>query len=387
MNVANADIPSSFPRRVLLLVVGTTPQILTETLWALVNRETAFVPTEIHVMTTVDGAKRIELQLLKQGAYFDQFCVEYGVTGKIDFRMDYVQVIQDQSGRMLRDIVTPEDNESAADQIIEWIRQFACDDKCAIHACLAGGRKTMGFYLGYGMSLLGRRQDRLSHVLVTQDFENNHEFFYIPRREKVLVIQDMTGPNGGGRPVTTLDAKIWLAEIPFVRLGDGMPKELRSGKITYTKTVEATQRVLANNEILIDVSARKLVCAGEEIRLPAKDLAFYLWFARRRSILGEKSWITYNSNDSTKEVPEFLRAYLDILKGDELNPFYEEARKKLQNGFDGAVYWAQPKNKIKAAITRVLGRRAEPYLIHTSKRGKITFYSLTLLPSMIQIVD
>ena len=154
MQTINSDKPESYPRRVLLMVAGTTPQILTETLWALVNREQPFIPTEIHVMTTTDGAKRIELQLLKPGAHFEQFCIEYSITGKISFPLENVRIIQNQQGELLRDIVTPEDNEAAANQIIEWIRQFANDDNSAIHACLAAGRKTMGFYLGYGMSLL-----------------------------------------------------------------------------------------------------------------------------------------------------------------------------------------------------------------------------------------
>jgi CRISPR-associated protein (TIGR02584 family) len=33
---------------------------------------------------------------------------------------------------------------------------------------IAGGRKTMGFYAGYALSLYGRAQDRMSHVLVEE---------------------------------------------------------------------------------------------------------------------------------------------------------------------------------------------------------------------------
>jgi CRISPR-associated protein (TIGR02584 family) len=58
------------------------------------------------------------------------------------------------------------------------VRELTADPDCAIHASIAGGRKTMGFYLGYALSLFGRPQDRLSHVLVSSPFESNQNFFY-----------------------------------------------------------------------------------------------------------------------------------------------------------------------------------------------------------------
>lgn len=39
----------------------------------------------------------------------------------------------------------------------------------------------MGYYLGYALSLYGRAQDRLSHVLVTERYESLRDFF-IPHR-------------------------------------------------------------------------------------------------------------------------------------------------------------------------------------------------------------
>jgi hypothetical protein len=48
-----ATNPASFQRRVLLAVSGLTPQIVTETLYALAADEHApFVPTEVHLITS-----------------------------------------------------------------------------------------------------------------------------------------------------------------------------------------------------------------------------------------------------------------------------------------------------------------------------------------------
>ena len=49
--------PESFERRLLVAVCGLSPQILTETLYALaVKRSPAFIPTEVHLLTTREGA-------------------------------------------------------------------------------------------------------------------------------------------------------------------------------------------------------------------------------------------------------------------------------------------------------------------------------------------
>src|SRR2546427_12173331 len=57
--------PQTFPRRLLLAVTGLSPQVVTETLYALTQKVSpAFVPTEIHLLTTAEGAERARLTLL-----------------------------------------------------------------------------------------------------------------------------------------------------------------------------------------------------------------------------------------------------------------------------------------------------------------------------------
>ena len=57
--------------------------------------------------------------------------------------------------------------------ITNLIRAFTADPESALHVSIAGGRKTMGFFLGYALSLYGRAQDKLSHVLVSPPFESS----------------------------------------------------------------------------------------------------------------------------------------------------------------------------------------------------------------------
>ncbi len=69
----------------------------------------------------------------------------------------------------------------------------------------------MGFYISYALSLFGRRQDRMSHILVEEAFETHPEFFYPPKKLHFL----NTRPYG---MADASKAQVMLAEIPFVRM-------------------------------------------------------------------------------------------------------------------------------------------------------------------------
>ena len=350
--------PHEYPRRVLLAVAGTTPQILTETLYALSQADTSFVPTEVHVVTTSEGAHRIRLQLLdEKNGKFHAFCRDYGLTGRISFLPENVKVLTDAAGNALHDIVSPQDNEHAADQIVAWLRSFTRDSDCAIHACLAGGRKTMGFYLGYGMSLYGREQDRLSHVLVSPEFEGHREFFYKPPTAQTLFANTMVGTRVDERPVSTDDANIWLAEIPFVRLRDGLPAALLDGKASYTDAVQAVQESLPNNKLLIDFPQRQIVCGGIGVKLPPRELAFYAWHAKRYTSLGDSAPVGWKDTmgENNTLMQSYFDTYCDALGGDALHPDYLEARRAFTGGF-GKDDWAGMVHHVNTRIIKAIGK-------------------------------
>ena len=53
---------TDFPRRILLAVSGLTPQIVTETLYALaVIQKPAWIPTEVHLITTLQEPVRFSV--------------------------------------------------------------------------------------------------------------------------------------------------------------------------------------------------------------------------------------------------------------------------------------------------------------------------------------
>ena len=149
--------PQSYPRRILLCVSGLSPQIVTETLYALtVIGEPRFVPTEIHLLTTAEGAEWARLTLLSDDpGWFQRLRLDYGLPA-IRFTLDTIHILRTAEGRLLSDIRSAADNEAIADAITSVVRELTADPGCAVHASIAGGRKTMGFYLGYALSLFGR---------------------------------------------------------------------------------------------------------------------------------------------------------------------------------------------------------------------------------------
>ncbi|MEJ2445061.1 MAG: CRISPR-associated ring nuclease Csm6 [Exilibacterium sp.] len=174
-------------RRILVAVSGMSPQIITETFYGLCGapqrRDHPWIPHEIHLITTEDGREQARLQLLEGKCHFQQFLQDYGIVEPPHFALDTIHVIRAVDGTPLADLRTPAENEAAADFITDKIREFTCDDGTELHVSLAGGRKTMGFYIGYALSLFGRPQDRLSHVLVNSEYESLKNFFY-PTPEK-----------------------------------------------------------------------------------------------------------------------------------------------------------------------------------------------------------
>lgn len=258
-----------YKSRTLLAVTGLSPQIVTETLYALLQQhgENA-IPSRVKLLTTKEGANRARLTLLdKYSGKFHAFVKEFALEGKIQFTEQDIHLISTATGQPLDDIVTPEDNAVAANCITDLMRQLTQEADTQLHVSIAGGRKTMGFYLGYAFSLFARPQDVLSHVLVASPFESNPEFFYPPKNGVVLYTQDK-------KPIHTDDAKIWLAEIPVVKLRHGVSVQQLQKEVSYTDVVQEVEQSFAPPKIVLNIPKQTIECDGELI--PLTELWFVL---------------------------------------------------------------------------------------------------------------
>lgn len=205
-------------RHILLAVTGMSPQVVTETLYA-IHKEGRRWPDEIRVITTSLGARKVSQSLLEEG-FLARLCSDYGLPLP-RFGSEQIMEVPDAQGMPVDDARTVSDHEALADfithTVCELTREPAAGEPVhSLHASLAGGRKTMTFYLGYAMSLFARPEDCLSHVLVDEVFESQPEFFY-PTREKSLFC------SRSGEQLDASQADVVLADIPFIRHRDYLP--------------------------------------------------------------------------------------------------------------------------------------------------------------------
>ena len=357
--------PHRYPKKILLAVTGLSPQILTETVYALAVQSTPpFIPDEVHLITTGDGANYARHTLLDNGMRrFADLLGDYGLEGRIRFDETCIHQIRGHDQQPLADILSPEDNALAADAITELVRRFTQDADSALHVSIAGGRKTMGFFMGYALSLYGRPQDRLSHILVSAPFESNHDFYFPPATPRVLF-------DRNNKPIHTSDARITLANIPFVRLRHGLQQDLLDGTTSFSAAVKAAQTSLGPAELVIDITRQRILCSGREIHLEPAPLAYYYWLAKR--LKNGQGPVRY---DNAEAIEEFLSAYADLL-GDPFSARLENARTALQRrkelpasqrGSAIRKYFDPLKAKVNAMLEKQLSHgRADAYKVRTA---------------------
>lgn len=305
-----------YSKRILLAVSGMSPQIVTETLYALsvAEKDQPFIPTEIHLISTNAGKNEAVLKLLHpKTGLFHQLCKDYDLKG-IQFSAEQIYVITNNNGVLLDDIKTPEENEAAADFITQKVNELTRDDDSALHVSIAGGRKTMGYYLGYALSLYGRAQDRLSHVLVTDRYESLRDFFYPTPHSHVIYDRD-------NKALDAQAAVVMLANIPFVRLRTGLPESLLQGKASFNESVRFARVVEAEPSLEIDRNNRCLRANGIDVRLTDINFAFYYWMIQetvfKKNVIKRPARPPYFDADNMENcINSFLECYKGLF-GDE----------------------------------------------------------------------
>ena len=371
-----ATAPHTYPRRILVAVTGLSPQIVTETVYALaIAAQAPFVPTEIHLITTAEGAERARLALFSDKlGWFHRLRNDYALP-PIAFDAAHIHVLRDAAGEAMSDIRSPEDNLACADFITESVRALTADPESALHVSIAGGRKTMGFFLGYALSLFGRPQDRLSHVLVSEPFENTWAFFYPTPYENVIETADK-------KLADARDARVSLAEIPFVSLRHGLPSGLLDGRASFNATVDAARATLGPARLEIDLGSREVRAAGRSFRLPPAELAILAVFARR-ALAGEPALPA-----PPKDVPDMAWAerYLRELRAI-VGPMRDmsSAEHALRGGMDGS-YFSSRLSKLRSALDKHLGPAASTYWIDDGG-NRPHRYRLALEAEAVQLLE
>ena len=147
----------------LLAVVGITPAILTETVWALAQgkpRIPPVIPDDVVAITTRRGAQTITEQLLTANEDFGGLTVWQALRrallgsgaladSRLTLHVRQIGSPNPATGQteFLEDIRTEEQNLVAADFILQQVREQTVADDRRLIASLAGGRKTMSALL------------------------------------------------------------------------------------------------------------------------------------------------------------------------------------------------------------------------------------------------
>jgi|CEGF01.1.fsa_nt_gi CRISPR-associated protein (TIGR02584 family) len=208
-------------RTLLLAITGMSPAVVTETLYGIDCNGGAW-PKEIKIITTSKGKAKIAKGLIED-QQLEKLCQELGKP-MIPFSDEQIMVVPNAEGKPVEDARNLADHEALANFIMTTVRNEAQNNNTRIHASIAGGRKTMTFYLGYAMSLFGRHFDKLSHVLVGENsemFERCPDFYFPTRNDHI--VREFNGAEHNAKNATVI-----LADIPFIRQRALVPELMKN---------------------------------------------------------------------------------------------------------------------------------------------------------------
>ncbi|MFZ5518650.1 MAG: CRISPR-associated ring nuclease Csm6 [Candidatus Zhuqueibacterota bacterium] len=321
-------------KHILLSLLGKTPQIFTETLYALMIQK--HIPVEDIVIITTDECFEVlseKLLNFKTGKYYE-FCMEWKIDYRsINFGFDSILVAPS----------VPSDIDNIAEinlplmnVMLHTLKKLTSFPDTVLHCSLAGGRKTMSVYFAYALQFFGRPQDKLYHILVTpEQFENHPDFYYIPQAHFNLLTVN-------GKIISTSLARISLIEIPYVRLKKTIPILFGEEDFNFSEMVRITQADLEQMPTLFPLilnTLKKTIKIGDKIiHFSPIEMAFYRYYAERSKHRDEKlcvkayelyfekaegEWFPLNS---TKQV---LLYYREIASSSAVERFIDT----LENGY------------------------------------------------------
>jgi CRISPR-associated protein (TIGR02584 family) len=223
----------------------------------------------MHVITTLQGRAVAKRRLVEEGR-LARLCEELGIASPppLEFHL-----LRRAGGQALDDVRDTAENTALANTILRVTRDLTADPDSRLSVSLSGGRKTMGFFMGYAMSLFGRPQDALYHVMTPPEWERMTDFFYIPRLPIMMRSAD-------GREISTTNARIELAEIPFLRLRHAVKEPILQAKIIdFGVLTGAFQAALDRPALSFSDDEGLLSFGGHDFTLRPQLYALYRVFA------------------------------------------------------------------------------------------------------------
>lgn len=260
-------------KTVLVAGVGTSPAVLTETVWGLAHQATPVVPDEIVVLTTLTGRQRLEREVMAgEPSVWSRLVAALKadglpVDGRLAFGETSIRVFPDAHRNPLADLRSGDENLRAADFMLAQLRQYTESPDSVVLTSIAGGRKTMSALLLSCMTLLGRADDRVYHVLLPPEFEGRLDPpFHFP--ENGVVHRTSANPPC---ELESSKAAVELFEVPYVRMRGWYQEKFKSIPPSYETLVSKVQSVapaaVVPPDMEIDAWKGALVLNGRAVPL------------------------------------------------------------------------------------------------------------------------
>jgi CRISPR-associated protein (TIGR02584 family) len=374
--------PQEVKQTVLVCVVGTTPGIISETVWALAKRpENPVIPDRVVAITTQAGKRAIIEQLLSGFHGHDPIWkqlrgkllkdsekgkkLQFGEEG--DHIVVFTMPDEDGLARPLNDIRTAEENQAAADCILKTLDTYTRHPNNHVIGSVAGGRKTMSALMYACMSLVGKEEDRICHVLVPPEYEsyNLEPRLYFPEQKPQELVQPDRGKdkkykaNPSQRILKAADANIELVELPFVSLRNAGV----SIENSFMQTVAAysqSQREQELGALKITLHIKTLEIEVDGMRSKPISGTLFLLMLYFAQLVKEKRCGVRPQDEVAAELDKLSEDYKEEGKKDSGERYLSLNTALTRGGglikWDGSV--SKHKNSLRAEL-RKLGRSGE----------------------------
>lgn len=385
---------------VLICAVGTTPAIITETVWALAQREEPIIPDRVVAITTATGRDGIVEQLFTeihgQPPIWIQLKTKLLSKPEMPKKLvfgtegDYIHVMTmpDKDGipRALKDIRTVGENQTAADSILRVVDSYAKLKDTRVIGLMAGGRKTNSALMYACMSLVGKDDDMVCHVLVPPEYENRQldPRLYFPKQKPETLSLPAYGDNKP-KSLRAVDAEIEFIEVPFVPLRNAGVKIENS----FMETVAAYSTAFREEEIKalqisLHIKTLQIEINGTQSKkIPGSQFLLMLYLAK---LVNENKCGVRAGDEVVEELDSMTEEYHNQAHKD-AGQVYLSLRTGLTRG-GGLLKWdgslSKHKNSLLAQL-RKLGREGQ--LLADSMHGNGYWGMRGVTPKQIRVVD
>jgi len=262
-------------KRIFAAILGTNPQIVTESIFAIINKDPTNTPTHIYVMSTSVGIKRCKEKLIDE-EWLKKLYEHFNLASP-SFTIEHCITFKDNNENPLEDIRTNQDSENAADTIFDKIAEWCEVKDSQLHLSVGGGRKSLDLHAGLAMNICSRQIDRMSQVLVSDPrIENNPDFFF-PSQPLKQQIKTFSGDI-----VDVRDISVDLIHIDYIRLRGNLPKNTFCSGKSRLEIIAMGRRIFEKQTLEIDYPKSSIIASGINIKMSTAPYALYTWIIEEK---------------------------------------------------------------------------------------------------------